>query len=186
MVTERGAAVSAFGVAFTPKILNAGWCGTEISRIIDLMKLAEKGRYASPPQLKPAAQRVSEAIAKWPGVQARSHWLLGNEGEVDGADFYLGQDELGHIHLDSEAHVMHARPVVQALIKAGLGQPFHWSGDVVVFAIRTQADVEHALWLFQLSYDRRQGLDNAELLARIAGYVVSSASAAAHSELRVR
>lgn len=135
------------------------------------MKLAEKGRYAAPPQLKPAAQLASETIAKWAGVHARTHWLLGNEREVDGADFYFGQDELGHIHLDSQAHVMHDRPVAEALIKAGLGRRFQWSEEVVVFDIRKQSDVAHALWLFELSYERRKGTKSADLLARIRHYV---------------
>jgi Family of unknown function (DUF5519) len=139
------------------------------------MKLAEKGRYAPPPQLKPAAQQASEALANWAGVHARSHWLLGDEHEIDGADFYYEQEELGHIHLDSQAHVMHARSIVQALIKAGLGRRFQWSAEVVAFDIREQSDVAHALWLFELSYDRRRGTTAAELLARITQYVENSA-----------
>jgi len=137
------------------------------------MKLSEKGRYAPPHQLKPAAQYASETIAKWAGVHARTHWLLGDEREVDGADFYFGEDELGHIHLDSQAHVMHARPVAEALIQAHLGRRFQWSGEVVVFDIRKQTDVAQALWLFELSYDRRRGTKRADLLARIAHYVAS-------------
>jgi Family of unknown function (DUF5519) len=148
------------------------------------MKLSEKGRYTPPPQLEPAAQRASEAIAAWPGVHARTHWLLGDEREVDGADFYLGEEELGHIHLESEAHVMHARPVAQALIKAGLARRFQWSGEVVVFEIRTQADVAHALWLFQLSYDRRRGVAQPELLARITDYGARGARSSAPREPR--
>jgi len=54
-----------------------------------------KGRFAPPPKLKAAAQRVSEAVAAWQGVHARTHWLLGDEREVDGADFYLGENEVG-------------------------------------------------------------------------------------------
>jgi Family of unknown function (DUF5519) len=130
------------------------------------MKLADKGRFAPPPKLKPAAQRVSEAVAAWEGIQARSHWLLGDERVVDGADFYFGDDEVGHIHLDSEAHVFLPRSVVDSLIKSDLGRPFEWSRSVVVFAIEQVADVKHALWLFQLSYDRRRGATSAELLSR--------------------
>lgn len=135
------------------------------------MKLAEKGRYAPPPRLRAAAQRVSEAVANWPGVHARAHWLLGDEQVVDGADFYVQEEELGHIHLESEAHVMHARPIAEALIKAGLGRRFPWSREVVVFEIGNPSSVAHALWLFELSYDRLRGLAQADLLLRIADYV---------------
>jgi hypothetical protein len=141
--------------------------------MIVAMKLADKGRYAPPPALEPAAQCVAETLAHWPGVHARTHWLLGDEREVDGADFYFGKDELGHIHLDSAAHVLHARSVADALIKAGLGGRFEWSREVVVFEIRNQTDVAHALWLFELSYARRQGLEKSQILARIADYVAA-------------
>jgi len=143
--------------------------------MIVAMKLAEKGRYAPPPRLKPAAQRVAQALAKWPGVHARTHWLLGDEREVDGADFYFGEDELGHIHLDSAAHVVHARATADMLIKAGLGRRFEWSREVVAFEIRTPSDVAHALWLFELSYARRQGSEKSEILARITAYVAGGA-----------
>src|SRR3954466_13860174 len=101
-----------------------------------LMRLSEKGRYAPPPSLEPAARHVCETLATWPGVHARAHWLLGNEQKVDGADFYYGEEELGHIHLDSQAHVMHTSRVADALIQAGLGRRFPFSGEVVVFDIR--------------------------------------------------
>jgi hypothetical protein len=135
------------------------------------MKLSEKGRYAPPPRLEAAAQHVSETIAKWTGVHARTHWLLGDERQIDGADFYFGDDELGHIHLDSQAHVMHARPVAEALIKSGLGRRFSWSEEVVVFDIRKQTDAAHALWLFELSYARRRGSKSTDLLGRVSQYV---------------
>jgi len=139
------------------------------------MLLAEKGRQAPPPRLEPAAQRVAEAIAQWPNVNARSHWLLGDERVVDGADFYLGDDELGHIHLDSEAHVACSLAVADRLVEAKLARRFEWSRKFVVFDIRRQSEVEHALWLFRLSYDRRSGLAEAAILARISAYARASA-----------
>ncbi len=70
------------------------------------MKLAEKGRFAPPPKLKGAfAQYVSETVAGWGGVHARTHWQFGDTRIVDGADFYVDEQELGHLHLNSEAHV---------------------------------------------------------------------------------
>jgi hypothetical protein len=135
------------------------------------MKLVEKGRHAAPPQLEGAAQRVSQTVGQWPGVKARAHWLLGDEGVVDGADFYFGDEEVGHIHLDSEAHIFVGRACADLLIKSGLARRFHWSREVAVLTIRHQRDVSHALWLFELSYERCRGLDTAGLLARITQYV---------------
>ena len=134
------------------------------------MKLAEKGRYAPPPALEANAQRVAQTLATWPGVHARTHWLLGDENEVDGADFYVGEDEVGHIHLDSEAHVFAGKELARALIESGLARRFEWSAEAVVFEIRRRSDVRHALWLFDLSYRRRRGLSVAALLRRVEEY----------------
>ena len=139
------------------------------------MKLAEKGRFAPPPTLEGPAQSVAEEVASWRRVRARTHWLLGDERAVDGADFYVGEDELGHIHLDGEAHVFHTRLVADALLAAGLGQPFRWSRNIVVFSIEREADVAHALWLFRLNYDHCLGTPTKELLARVASHRRSSA-----------
>lgn len=138
------------------------------------MKLSEKGKFAPAPRLPASAQRVADAVAAWEGVGARTHWLLGDEREVDGADFHLGEDELGHIHLDGEAHVMLTPSLAHALIDARLGQAFEWSRSVVVFPIESRKDVEHATWLFGVSYDRRRGASAKELLARVHDYVRSA------------
>lgn len=132
------------------------------------MKLAEKGRFAPPPPLPPHAQAVSEAIAAWPSVHARSHWLLGDERSVDGADFYVGQEELGHIHLNGEAHIAVTERVRDALIQARRAKPFHWSPKFVVFRIETAADRARAVALFQLAYQRAQGATDADLLKTLA------------------
>ncbi len=131
------------------------------------MKLAAKGRYAPPPSLPTHAQSVSESLARWPAVHARTHWFLGDEREVDGADFYVGEEELGHLHLDGEAHIAVTRALREALTGAGVAKPFRWSASFVVFRVRSAADVEHALGLFGLAYDRLRGTPEAELLARI-------------------
>jgi len=132
------------------------------------MKLAEKGHYAPPPRLPVHAQAVSQALAKWPEVHARTHWLLGDETEVDGADFYVGERELGHIHLDGEAHIAVSAAVRKALLAAGLAAPFHWNQAFVVYKIAAPADIAPAMALFQLAYDRLQGVSSAELVARCA------------------
>ena len=135
------------------------------------MKLAAKGRHAPPPTLPKHAQTVSEALASWPGVLARTHWFLGNESQVDGADFYVGEDELGHLHLDGEAHIAISAPLRDALISAGLAKPFRWSPKFVVFQVRTARDVAPATQLFELAYDRLRGTSERELLARVASSI---------------
>jgi hypothetical protein len=123
-------------------------------RYTSTMKLAEKGRYAPPPPLPTHAHAVSLALAQWPEVHARTHWLLGDETEIDGADFYVGERELGHIHLRGEAHIAVPAALRKELINAGRAAPFRWSEGFVSFQIATAADVEPAKALFRLAYDR--------------------------------
>ena len=145
------------------------------------MKLAEKGRFAPPPSLPTHAQAVSEVIAAWPSVHARTHWLLGDEHEVDGADFYLGEEELGHIHLQGEAHIAVSKTLRAALIEAGLAKPFRWNASFVVFRIETAKDRALAVTLFSLSYQRVQGASDTQLLEQI-----SRAAIAARDSHRTR
>jgi hypothetical protein len=145
------------------------------------MKLAEKGRYAPPPELAAPAQRVAQLVGHWPGVNARAHWLLGDESVVDGADFYFGQEEVGHIHLDSEAHIFIGKSGVDLLSSLGLAHRFHWSRDIAAFKILSQRDLAQALWLFELSYERCRGLTAAGILARISKYVPRSQRNALHA-----
>lgn len=135
------------------------------------MKLAEKGRYAPPPKLPKRAQRVSVALSTWPGIHARTHWQLGDESIVDGADFYVGQGpkaaELGHLHLDGQAHVGMPPAVAASLISSRLAQRFPYGRGFVVLDVDSDAAVEQALWLFRLNFDFLHGTKPPELLRRI-------------------
>lgn len=106
-------------------------------------------------------------ICSWDGLLGRTHWHLGDETRVDGADYHVGQDEVGHIHLYAEAHVVLPVTVVSALVRTGLGTPFQWSRNVVVYGIDHEADVEHAVWLFRLAYDHLAGEKTRALIERV-------------------
>ena len=131
------------------------------------MKLSEKGRFSPPPALPKHAEVVSKTLASWAGVQARTHWLLGDETVVDGADFYVGDEELGHVHMEGEAHVATGLVLRTSIVAAKLAAPFRWSASFVVHDIARESDVEHALWLFRLAYDRAQGVSEDELITRV-------------------
>jgi len=132
------------------------------------MKLSEKGRFEPPPTLPKLAQKVLDAVSSWPDVHARAHWFLGDEEQIDGADFYVGEDEVGHIHLDGEAHVMFSRSVADAIVDAKAAKRLPWAAIGTVVAIKSTKDVGRALWLFRLSYDRRKGVAPSKLLERVA------------------
>ena len=131
------------------------------------MKLSDKGQIKAPPVLKGPAELVSQEIQSWPGIVAATHWLLDDRTQVDGADFYVGARELGHIHLDGEVHLVATRTLAANLIARGLADQFAWSDAWVQYPIRKRADMDHALWLFRLAYDRLKGTGGALLRQRV-------------------
>ena len=139
------------------------------------MKLSDKGPLAPAPVLAAALEPVSQAIQGWPGIIAAAHWDLYRVGEVvDGTDFYLGDDELGHLHRNGEAHLATSPALAQALVAGGLARPLRWGGAAyqgwTEFSVRTTADAAHAAWLFKLKYQRLRGRPEAELVAEILDY----------------
>ena len=131
---------------------------------MDTMTRDAKGRVAPPPKLGPAAQQVADAVARMAGVTAQAHWEIGSQTDVNGTDFYVGQSELGHIHLDGEAHIPIGGAVAALLIRKKLARRFRWSGDFVV--VDTAAP-ETALKIFGLRHAQIAGASEAEIIAAI-------------------
>ncbi len=138
----------------------------------DTMSRKAKGRVAPPPRLVGAAQQVAQQVAALPDVIVQAHWEIGSQTEVNGTDFYVGEAELGHIHLDGEAHVPVGRALADLLIRAGMARRFPWSRDFVV--VDTD-HVAHAAWVFGLRRAQIDGVAHAELSARVAQHTVESA-----------
>jgi len=133
--------------------------------MLDTMSRAAKGRVAPPPRLPRDAQAVADAIAKLPGVTVQAHWEIGSQTEVNGTDFYVGEEELGHLHLDGEAHIPIGRALAKVLIGAKLARRFPWNGD---FVVADAEDGETTCWLFGLRRAQIDGASDAELRAQIA------------------
>ena len=134
------------------------------------MKLEEKGPIMPPPQLDEVAQAVAQAVQCWDDGIAVAHWDLFDHTRVDGADFYAGGGELGHIHLNGDVHMAATKAIYQALITAELaGSLPYGSGNKrwVRFPIQVEAHSAHATWLFRLGYHRLKGTPETELLRRI-------------------
>jgi hypothetical protein len=138
-----------------------------MGRLIRMMKLVEKGHFAVRPSLEGPAESVARNVESWNAVHARTHWQLGDETIVDGADFYVGDRELGHLHLYAEAHVAMTRALHDAVIAAKLARPFRWSESFVVHRVKTIAEAHATEWLFRLAYDHLEGVSLATLRERI-------------------
>ena len=131
------------------------------------MRLESKGKVRPPPKLKGPAQSVSQEIQSWPGIVAATHWYLHDRTQVDGADFYVGDKELGHIHLDGELHLFLTVGLRERLIEAGIAEALPWADDCIQAPISSKRDARNAVWLFRLGYDRLRGTPIPELRRRI-------------------
>ncbi|RFP64973.1 hypothetical protein D0N36_11595 [Hymenobacter lapidiphilus] len=134
------------------------------------MKLAAKGPLQPPPVLSGPGQQTAEIIQSWPAIIAATHWDFYHRTRVDGADFYVGEAELGHIHLNGEVHLAATPALGLPLLKQHLASPLPYGqgpGDWVSFMIRTAADADHATWLFRLNYDRLRGTAVDVLIERL-------------------
>ncbi len=134
------------------------------------MTLEEKGKIIPAPVLSKYSELVSQEIQKWEGIISATHWEIWDRNKPNGADFYVGDLELGHIHLDGSLHIASTKEFSQALIKAGLAQKFPYGDNWVQFKISDEKTVIHAIWLFKLHYDKLQGADAEKLVQSISDY----------------
>lgn len=135
------------------------------------LALAQKGPVSPPPSLTGPAGRVASEIASWPRIIAATHWHLVRTSDVDGADFYVGDRELGHIHLDGEMHLASVPHLSEPLVAAGIARPFRFGGSYsgwVEASIKDDSDADNALFMFDLNYQRHCGLPMSRLVDQIA------------------
>ncbi len=111
-----------------------------------------KGPLAPPPMLDEPLRAVADAVAAWPEVEATTHWHLRERGRVDGIDFYVGADELGHIHLDGSIHLATTPELGAELVADGLGRPFPWVQGWTMASV-SRLGVDAAVALFRRNYD---------------------------------
>ncbi|WP_159470340.1 luciferase family protein [Dyadobacter sp. 3J3] len=139
------------------------------------MTLEEKGIFAPAPTMSMYPQMVSTAIQQWKNVISATHWDLYDSTKVDGADFYVGKNELGHIHLDGSVHLATTNELRIPLLKNNLAKKFPYAGEYegwVLFKITSESDVKQAIWLFQLNYERLMGVSIETLISKIENHKI--------------
>ena len=137
--------------------------------------LGQKGPIAPPPILEEPYQTTAATISRWKDVISATHWHLYNKGQVDGIDFYVKDRELGHIHLNGDVHLATNGFLCKLLIKRQLALPFPYSGyeNWVLIQIHDQQGARHAVWLFQMNYNRLQATSELVLNNEINYYIQS-------------
>lgn len=109
------------------------------------MKLTEKGKIIPPIKLGEPMENVSKTVQSWNKIISATHWNLYNRTKPDGADFYVSEEELGHIHLNGEVHLATSVALRNSLVRRQLALPFVYADGWVEYSIKTEADARHAL-----------------------------------------
>ena len=115
----------------------------------------DKGPVAPAPILEGPLQTVVDAVAAWPGVATTVHWHLSDRSRVDGVDFYVADEALGHLHLDGEIHLATSSDLGKALITEGAAKPFRYQPGWVEENVR-RIGADAAVALFRRNYERLQ------------------------------
>lgn len=139
------------------------------------LALGQKGLVA-PPILDKPYQTAAIAIAVWDEVITATHWHLCRKAEVDGIDFYVGERELGHIHLNGWVHLATNHSLCKSLLGRGFAQAFPYSSyeHWVSYKIESVNQVKHPIWLFLLNYLRLRGFAEDDLLLEVQQYPITT------------
>jgi hypothetical protein len=94
-------------------------------------------------------ESLEQEVCSWPEVSIPPHRFAGRE-------FRYGSAEIGHVHPGGIVDIPFPRPVRDALLDEHLAQEHQWvpNSGWVTFRVRTDNDLQHALWLLRLSYLR--------------------------------
>jgi hypothetical protein len=94
-------------------------------------------------------RKLEDELCTWQGISVHAHRFGGRE-------FRFGRAEVGHVHTGGIVDIPFTRTVHDVLLERGLAQEHRWVPDSgwVTFRIHTEQDLDHALWLFRLSYLR--------------------------------
>ncbi len=138
------------------------------------MKLEEKGKIIPPPVLDKYPQMVSTEIQQWKNIISATHWHFSDNTKVDGADFYVAEQELGHIHLDGSVHLAAGEELKKLFLSNNLAKKFQYGENWVEFKISSEKDVQKAILLFQLNYERINGISLDDLITKLASVITKN------------
>jgi len=94
-------------------------------------------------------KKLEDEVSAWPQVSIHPHRFGGKE-------FRFGSAEIGHVHIGGIVDTPFPRSIRDALLAKELAEEHHWvpNSGWITFHVRTEDDLEHALWLMRLSYLR--------------------------------
>ena len=102
--------------------------------------------------VKGAGERIREAVASWPGVEAVPH-------RFGGIEYRWGRKELGHVHGDRLADLPLPRRLRDQVVADGRAEPHHvlpQTGWVSCWMSGPE-DVDRVIRLLRMQYERYRG-----------------------------
>jgi hypothetical protein len=106
---------------------------------------------------------LEETVGSWPLISVCPHRFGGRE-------FRYVNAEVGHVHNGGIIDIPFPRSMHDALLVEGLAEGHRWvpNSGWVTFRLRSDRDLQHAVWLMRLSYFRyalKTASDPGELFA---------------------
>jgi hypothetical protein len=97
----------------------------------------------------PLLNKLEDTVSSWPQVSVHPHQFSARE-------FRFGKAEIGHVHDGGIVDIPFPRTIRDALLAEGLAEEHHWvpNSGWVTFRVRSEKDLQHAVWLMRLSYFR--------------------------------
>ena len=124
-----------------------------VDQAFSILPRDAKGPVTAAPLMRGDLQAVVDGVSTWPGVEATTHWHFADQTRIDGVDFYVGDDELGHLHLDGSIHLATSPALGADLIVERLGAPFPYAHGWTQSRV-SRLGVDGAIAFFRRNYDR--------------------------------
>src|SRR5579872_1898813 len=94
-------------------------------------------------------RKLEEQVGAWPHVSVHPHRFGGRE-------FRIGNADIGQLHIGRPVDIPCPRAVRDSLLADGLAEEHRWvpNSGWTTFHVRSEGDLQHAVWLMRLSYLR--------------------------------
>jgi hypothetical protein len=112
-----------------------------------------------------ALKKLEDIVGSWAQISVHPH-------RFGGRKFRLAHAEVGHVHEGGIVDIPFPRSIRDALLAEGLAEEHHWvpNSGWITFRVRSEKDLQHAVWLMRLSYFRyalKTAADPQELFAEV-------------------
>jgi Family of unknown function (DUF5519) len=100
-------------------------------------------------EMESIGTKIGREVSGWPGVETKPH-------RFNGVEFRVRGHEIGHLHGSRLADLPFPVRMRKELVAEGKAHPHHVLPETgwVSYPIRGEEDVERALDLFRLNYER--------------------------------